>query len=401
MKKIIYILLAVSAVFASCSKSEVTSAPGADSPITFNPYLGKTPVTKAPVATTDTLGAYGFQVYAFIHTPQTGDVANDKNFTGDPYLDKIVAYKENSKEWGYEGTAYWPTSYYLDFVAYGLNSKGPQDTPYLTEADDHKSVTYTVPTAILEQKDLVVANPEINEHHANSNKTIALQFNHMLSRIAFSLVTKDNNAVPVTISELKLNGNFYSKGTVNLTAASPVITPDTEAAPTTVYDVLAGGTFTHIANATGVNVYNNGMLYQLNGVTGEAGQEDYSEASYDLIYAPENTELTDEQREEKAALEAQAAKNSESQYLMIIPSDNPATADVAEKVQASVDITYFLPGAGYYSMNVPLKAGNDWIQFEARKAYNFKFKVSTNGISFSVQIDGWDTSADSVEFELL
>ena len=71
MKKIIYIRLAVSAVFASCSKSEVTSAPGADSPITFNPYLGKTPVTKAPVATTDTLGAYGFQVYAFIHTPPT------------------------------------------------------------------------------------------------------------------------------------------------------------------------------------------------------------------------------------------------------------------------------------------------------------------------------------------
>ena len=400
MKKIIYILLAVAAVFASCSKSEVTSAPGADSPIVFNPYLGKTPVTKAPVATTDTLGAYGFQVYAFIHTPLDGNTATEKNFAGDPYLDKVVAYDEDG-EWGYEGTAYWPTSYYLDFVAYGLNSKGLENSPYLTEAADHKSVTYTVPTAILEQKDLVVANPEINEHHANSNKTIALQFNHMLSRIAFSLVTKDNNAVPVTISELKLNGNFYSKGTVNLTAASPVITPDTETPATTGYDVLAGGTFTHIANATGVNVYNNGMLYELNGVTGEAGQEDYSEASYDLIYAPENTELTDEEAADKAAREAQAKKNSESQYLMIIPSDNPAT-EAVETVEASVDITYFLPGAGYYSMNVPLKkTTGEYIQFEARKAYNFKFKVSTNGISFSVDVDGWDASAESVSFNLL
>ena len=87
---------------------------------------------------------------------------------------------------------------------------------------------------------------------------------------------------------------------------------------------------------------------------------------------------------------------------MIIPSDNPAT-EAVEKVEASVDITYFLPGAGYYSMNVPLKKTNgEYIQFEARKAYNFKFKVSTNGISFSVAIDGWDnTSVGTEEFELL
>ena len=397
MKKIIYILLAVSAVFVSCSKSEVTSAPGADSPITFNPYLGKTPVTKAPVATTDTLGAYGFQVYAFIHTPLTGTTATDKNFAGDPYLDKVVEYDDDG-EWGYEGTAYWPTSYYLDFVAYGLNSVGDEANPYLTEADDHKSVTYSVPTSILEQKDLVVANPQINQHHENTNKQIALQFNHMLSRIVFSLVTKENNSVPVTISELKLNGNFFTKGTVDLTAAAPAITPDVDEAATTQYDVLAGGTFTHAANADGVNVYNNGMLYELVGViSGENGaDDDYSEASYDLIYA------TDDTSTEKTAAEAQAAKNSESQYLMIIPSDNPAT-DAVETVEASVDITYFLPGAGYYSMNVPLKnkTTGEYIQFEARKAYDFKFKVSTNGISFSVAIDGWDDSAASESFDLL
>ena len=81
--------------------------------------------------------------------------------------------------------------------------------------------------------------------------------------------------------------------------------------------------------------------------------------------------------------------------MMIIPTAGETA------VAASVDITYFLPGAGYYDITVPLTVNGTPISFEARKAYNFKFKVSTNGISFSVGIDGWDdTSFGSQEFVL-
>ena len=139
------------------------------------------------------------------------------------------------------------------------------------------------------------------------------------------------------------------------------------------------------------------MLYELVGAVGE----DYSEASYEEKYADDETDPV--KIAEKAAAELQEQYNSQNQYLMIIPSDDPATTDVVEAIEASVDITYFLPGAGYYSMNVPLKnkTTGEYIQFEARKAYDFKFKVSTNGISFSVYIDGWDDSAASESFDLL
>lgn len=381
MKKILFSIFALSALLVSCSKSEVITAPGADSPIEFNPYIGKAAITKATADNVDTLKLKGFQTYAFIHAP------NGANYAGDPYMNKVVTYDNDKAKWVYDGNAYWPSTNQLDFIAYGLNAQDA-NSANITEnlTGTAPSITYVVPAVVAQQKDLLVANPQPNQTHGNTSKKVQLTFNHMLSRIAFSLVTKNSNSIPVTITKLQLKGNFYTQGDVDLTAAAPAITQDGQ--NEVVYDLLPSGSFTHVADGSGVQIYDNSMLYELTGETTDAnGVKDYSEAEY-----VEKTFATDE---EEAAAQKIEGYNSLNSYMMIIPTAGETP------VAASVEITYFLPGAGYYDITVPLSINGTPIAFEARKAYNFKFKVSTNGISFGVSIDGWDdTSFGSQEFVL-
>ena len=381
MKKIFLSILAISAVMVSCSKSEVITAPGADSPIEFNPYTGKTPVTRATAADTDTLKKYGFQTYAFIHAP------NGANWAGDPYLNKVVTKPADSDTWVYDGNAYWPVTNQLDFVAYGLNAQNEAKTN-ITEDATHTVITYKVPAVVADQKDLLVADPQKNQAHEGSSKKVTLQFNHMLSRIAFTLVTKNSNPTPVTITKLQLKGKFFTEGQVDLKAEVPAITQGVQSETDVVYDLLPDGSFTSLANADGVQIFNNSPLYELTGVKG-TNNDDFTEAEYSAkTFASE---------EEKAAADALVAANELNSYMMIIPTKG----EEGSLAPATVDITYFLPGAGYYDITVPLSVEGEPIAFEARKAYNFKFKVSTNGISFSVNIDGWEeNSDDSQEFEL-
>lgn len=85
MKRFLFSVCALAAVVVGCSKSEVLNRPNADMPIEFNPYTGRIPVTRAVAADIDTLGKYGFQVYAFMHN---GKDACD--YTATPYMNKIV-----------------------------------------------------------------------------------------------------------------------------------------------------------------------------------------------------------------------------------------------------------------------------------------------------------------------
>ena len=85
------------------------------------------------------------------------------------------------------------------------------------------------------------------------------------------------------------------------------------------------------------------------------------------------------------ALEASEA-NKDNRYMMIIPVNG-----TTHKAKLTVD--YFLPGAGTFTMeNIDLSS----INFEAGKSYDFKLKVSTNGISFDVTVEDWDVTMEGV-----
>ena len=379
MKKFFFSICALAAVAVGCTKSEVLNRPNADTPIVFEPYSGRVPVTKATAADIDTLGEAGFQVYAFMHKAGV-----DPSYSA-PYMNTVVT--KDGDNWTYNGNAYWPATNQLDFIAYGLNAGA---TP--VEGDLTK-INFTMTDVVADQKDLLVAKTQENQTHTEENDgTLALTFSHLLSRVGFSLVTKASNAIFVTIEQVNLVGKFYAAGQVDLTATKsttltlnseqvtldrPYITPTGDAAETTYKLLGTAGNFTSAGSADGVAIFDNSMLYTLTDTENKTG-DDHTDDAYIAKETPSEAET------------AQAAANEKNRYMMIIPATKATH-------EASLKVKYFLPGAGTFEeVTVPVD-----IDFEAGKSYNFKFKVSTNGISFSVAVEGWDVTGEtSTEIQL-
>lgn len=386
MKRFLFSVCALAAVVVGCSKSEVLNRPNADMPIEFNPYTGRIPVTRAVAADIDTLGKYGFQVYAFMHN---GKDACD--YTATPYMNKIVKFVKGSEgeegAWTYSGHAYWPATNLLNFVAYGLNAGATE------VANDRTTISYTVPVEVASQKDLLVAYNQVNTTYTDENEGVVdFTFSHLLSRIGFSLVTKASNAVPVTIEQVNLVGDFYGNGTVrltdgketSLTIGETVVKMNrpyvdlTGVTPSTVTYKLLGenGTYTSVGSEDGTKIFDNGLLYTKN--WGENQTADNNTTTDDDQYdAKPNTEIT-------TAMRATVDANEKNRYMMIIPA-----ASTVHK--AKLLVKYFLPGAGTFDeVEVDLSK----VEFEAGKSYDFKLKVSTNGISFSVDVESWDVTGE-------
>lgn len=367
--------MALAAIAAGCSKSEVLNAPGAETPIAFETYSGRVPVTKAKsvVGEEGLAAAGGFQVYAFIHA-ETAQASYESTYmnkvvTGTPETTGEGDAAKTSIEWGYEGITYWPTTHQLDFVAYALNCR---DNLKADEQDEYTKITYTVAEAVADQKDLLVATPVFNAVSTNNDGAVSLKFNHLLSRIGFSLITNEGNTVPVTIKDVTLTGSFAKSGAVVLnpksgdgTASVPVITP-AEAAEVT-YDLLAEGHFTSTGSTDGVEIFDNSCLYEF-----KEGTTDFDD-KYEAIAETEELKKT-------------AAQNQANRYMMIIPTSAH---------NATLDVTYFLPeaGADFTVNDIDIKD----IAFEPGKSYEFKFKVSTNTIGFVVEVEEWDTATGTIE----
>lgn len=399
MKRFLFSVCALAAIVVGCSKSEVLNRPNAEVPIKFNPYTGRIPVTKGAAADENTLGVDGFQVYAFMQTPN----ATSRDYSGTPYMDKEVTKVQDA--WVYSGHAYWPATNELDFVAYGLKAGA-------TELSKTK-IEFSVTDDISSHKDLLVALSQVGQTYVEAdtegetgtattgnNGVVDFTFSHMLSRIGFSLVTKDGNSIRVTVKQVNLVGDFYPKGTVDLlgskqysltlngeevNASRPYISvagdeggSNAIAAVSTTYKLLGtDGTFTSVGSKDGVAIYDNSMLYYE--YLGEAGKE--SDTYDDDEFRP--IDFGGDTEEQKKA-EDQAALNETNRYMMIIPVD-------ASVHKANLKVIYCLPGAQTFDeITIPLTDVN----FEAGKSYDFKFKVSTAGISFDVEVEGWDVTGE-------
>ena len=288
MKRFIFSVCALAAVVVGCTKSEVINRPHAEEPIQFNPYLGRIPVTKATAANEDVLGEDGFQVYAFIH-----EAGQTPDYSSNIYMNKVVETNDDGN-WVYSGNAYWPATAELDFIAYGLNA-----VSLITPDETQKNlINFEVPSVVANQKDLLVAkivpNMVYAEGSGQNNGVVNFNFSHLLSRIGFSLVTKDANNVNVTIEKVDLTGYFYDEGQVNLILTQqqstsltingeavvdnrPYITPTEDALGEITYSLLpasdaATPSFTSTANATGTPIFDNSMLWEKS--EGETGVDD-------------------------------------------------------------------------------------------------------------------------------
>jgi hypothetical protein len=253
-----------------------------------------------------------------------------------------------------------------------------------------------VPVDVASQKDLLVAYNQINTKYTEDNQGVVdFTFSHLLSRIGFSLVTKASNGVPVTIEQVNLVGDFYGNGTVRLTDGKettltigdkevktnrPYVNTTGVTASSVTYKLLGeNGTYTSVGSADGTKIFDNGLLYTKD--WGEDQTADNNTTTDDDEYDPKpDTEIT-------AAMRATVANNEKNRYMMIIPAEGTVH-------KANLKVKYFLPGAGTFEeVTVPLSDVN----FEAGKSYDFKLKVSTNGISFSVDVESWDVTGENRE----
>lgn len=366
MKKILLSICALAAVMTSCTKSSVVDAPKADTPIQFTSYSGRTPESKATsvedAATLATAG--GFQVIAFRH-----EAGVTPTYTETPYMKSVVNGVSTTTgegesatttiTWTPENKAYWLPSNdpdVLDFVAYSLNTKYGENNANNAVSlvtTDYSEVTYTVPTEVADQKDFLVATPQKNltlgadsgdGKRVKSGGTVELKFNHVLSRIGFSLCTNQK----VEISTVTLTGKFATTSEISLVAETPAFTTTTGTENVTYSLWPNGGKFTSSENPdidTKQPIYNDGT---------EKG----------------------------------------NRYMMIIPYTGESVT------AAEVDIKYTLNEQPFSTTVTLVDNSSNAIKFEAGKSYDIKMTIKAEEIAFSVKITPWETPSTNEEVEV-
>ncbi len=347
MKRFFFTAIAIAAVAVSCTKSGLLESPQTyETPISFEPYTGKAPVTKATEADDATLRT-GFRVIGFTADGE-GAITNATK----PYLKKMVTgtlAEDKTTTWAYKGDMFWPNDQ-LVFVAYGLNVNG---TPVVNEtagADygdvtvgddifkmgaDYTEFIYKVPAERSAQKDLIISPVKVGER----GKTVDMQLYHVLSRIGFSIDIKNEvdaeaDRPDVAITDIELTGDFITEATFDLETAVAVgesVTYDCDGTPAaTTYDFFATDeTFT----------------------TSAPGKQEI--------------DVTD----------------NDERFLMIIP-----TGDTGAGANAQVKVSYSIDGKD----QTPAVLSLANFQFHAGKAYEFVFTLSTVEVGFGVEVDDWD-----------
>ena len=359
MKRFFFTVLALAAVAVSCTKSGLLESPKTyEDPITFEPYTGKATMTKATVATTTTIETAGFSVIGFEET-STGIKAT-------PYLDKDVTKEDEG--WTYEGAMYWPDGAELTFVAYGNNANVTNPV-----GNDYTKLTYTVPAAVADQKDLVISPVKQNCTSAKPNgiegetsTAVSVRLYHALSRVGFKVKTIGVQGVTVSISDITMRGNFVTEGTFDLTA----ITAGEKTLAYTLSNTTSGDV-SYPLFASGQSFTTDGSL--------ETGS---NEKIFDIV----------------------PSTDANDRFMMIMPGTVGNVTDTedidndgnkTETVSPYIKVVYTLTGANQQTAIIPLlKEGNNF-EFEIGKAYEFVFTVSTQAVGFDVQVGIWQPDTDT------
>lgn len=344
MKKVLFSVCALAALLTGCAKSDVVDAPNFETPITFEAYSGKVPVSKATSieSEADLSDEGGFIVYAYETT--TEDAAD---YSKEPYINgENLTLPDNGGDddaWSFDSADkvyYWPSDgSKLHFVAYGKNDITTYNTPSTESAP---SVTVTIPDALANQKDVMIAKA-VTTKTPDNNSSVALQFQHVLSRVHFALVNED----AVTIKSVKINGAFKNKATF----AFGELTPD-------------------FTDATDV--------------------ESYSVISTPVEYAVSDTDVY------LPTLTTDDGK--ENHYMMILPGD-PSEVVIEYTYPDDVTNSVYVATANLEADDTVDPAISNFT-FEANKSYLFRLNLSRDKITLNANITGWDTSTESTSSAL-
>lgn len=385
MKRFIFSAIAIAAVATACTESGLIDMPDFyASEITFDPYIGKAPVTKAEDIDADYLFDSSkedpaFHVYAFLH--KGVDASNNNAPIIDfrnPFMDKDVWFDPNAGEsgagvWRYDGLEYWPNTP-LAFVAYNTDAES-----CITSHPSHTEFEFTVKDVIEDQVDLLITPfmPNQTDSDEGGNTNVNLVFKHVLSRIGFSVIPTSPSAnVNIAIRSIKLYGTFPSVGTVDLTSnRDEVIIEATENTQATTEKRP------YITAKTGTNVdcytlFDGNHCFEINSAACLSNNQIVAKP----IYPNAELHVDQEKWSDRYVAMDEDEINPENRYMMLIPCNPGADTYIEVEYQLTSDIKR--------TAKVQL---DNWV-FKPGFAYEFILKVSTDSIDFEAQMGGWTGS---------
>ena len=338
MKRFFFSLIALSAAAIGCTQSAMLETPEAlNQPVSFSPYTGRTPETKAtsiigatgsPNGGISLASSGGFNVYAIANTRQA-----DGTVSSEVKLNNVKVQYQNGT-WTYSPLLFWPdgsSSTTMSFVGYSANDSQGNVVDALSSISKD-GFTFTVPTDIDDQVDLLATAYQANKSLNNSGADVTMQFHHLLTRIGFQLQTSTNKEI--TINSIALKGSMYTAATLDFDEAIGNVTPILK--PSGTKDL---GT--------------SGYAYLKDAKTFESG-------------ATTETSILD------------------NQYLMILPHT------VGQDDNVRIEVSYTI-GSKTKESTVEIPAGFD---FKAGYAYEFILNISTSSITFTVTEKDWGNPSD-------
>ena len=206
----------------SCSSDDLNSlsdTPSKNEAISFDSYLGRSAVSvngsRGSVLEIDDLksSTEGFGVFGNYSS------TDGEAFGSNLFDNQKVTYSSTNEKWEYTPVKYWSPQGHIDFLAYAPRVDGT--------TLNGSSIEFTVADNAADQKDLLWANAA-NQTMANNSgtkKNVKFQFAHALSRLGYTVKTSLTDAI--TLKKITLAGSadetktaFYTKGTIDLSKTS-------------------------------------------------------------------------------------------------------------------------------------------------------------------------------------
>lgn len=205
----------------SCSSDDLNSlsdTPSKNEAISFDSYLGRSAVSvngsRGSVLEIDDLKSSTEGFGVFGNYSSTDGEAYGSNL----FDNQKVTYSSTNNKWEYTPVKYWSPQGHIDFLAYAPRVEGTKL--------NGSSIDFTVADNAADQKDLLWANAanQTMANNSGTDKKVKFQFAHALSRLGYTVKTNTTSSdVTITLKKITLAGSkdgtqkaFYPKGTINL-----------------------------------------------------------------------------------------------------------------------------------------------------------------------------------------
>lgn len=229
----------------SCSSDDLNSLSDNSSKneaISFDGYLGRSAVavngSRGSVVDINALKGTdldkkGFGVFGYYNTTDHSS-SPDQSFEANLFNNEHVTCLNGAADWEYSPLKYWPAQGHVDFYAYAPYETGKTLNKKTSAASTTTTPTFdfTVANNVADQTDLLWANAENKTKDklssADKNK-VKFQFAHALSRLGYTVKLEQAYAhATITLNKITLAGSsenaetgaFYTKGTIDLSKPS-------------------------------------------------------------------------------------------------------------------------------------------------------------------------------------